>query len=106
VRTRILRTGQAIKSPLTQTLYHQTQSDLVRIGGFIHYKKQPDLPLAGTQVGIKGTAYLATSSEDGRFSLGGFAPGKYTLVVWPPEGKPQEFPITVPSSQGTYDIEI
>jgi hypothetical protein len=33
-------------------------------------------------------------------------PGDYTLVVWPEKGKPKEKKITVPASDGDYDLEI
>jgi hypothetical protein len=31
-------------------------------------------------------------------------PGKYTLIAWPPKGKPQQHEISVP--EGNYTIEL
>jgi hypothetical protein len=106
VRTRTLRTGQVDKSPRSGHHQPQAQNELVRIGGFVRQKDKSQAPVVGIQVGIKGTAFLAESDEAGQFSLGSVAPGKYTLVAWSTNGRPQEINITVPTKKGNYDIEI
>jgi hypothetical protein len=106
VRTRTLRTGQAATIPRTQSLEPATQNELVWIGGQARRKNKPDEPLAGLEIAVKGTGYLASSDESGHFALGGLSPGDYILVAWLPEGKPKEFEIRVPAPEGHYDIEL
>jgi len=107
VNTFTLRSGQASALPHAEGLVEQTQSDLVYIGGTVWDKAQAGAPQAGISVAIKGTGWLSTSDEQGRFTLGGLPAGRYTLVAWPPEGKPREKKINVPpAAAGEYDLEV
>lgn len=68
-----------------------------------------DEPVSGARVAFKGTGYIGTTDEDGRFRLGAILQGDYTLVVWPPAevgGEPQERPLTVPAPDGNYDLTL
>jgi hypothetical protein len=62
--------------------------------------------MTGIDVAIKGTGLFAKTDDQGRFALGSIPPGEYTLVVWPPKGKPGEKAVTVPAVDGNYDLEI
>lgn len=106
VRTRTLRTGQTAQPGRKPELQPETRNELVWIGGHARHKNKPDEPLSGLEIAVKGTGNLARSDQNGRFSLGGLAPGDYTLVAWLPQGKPVEFEISVPAPQGHYDIEM
>jgi len=33
-------------------------------------------------------------------------PGEYTLVIWPPKGKPVEKRVTLPTGAADYDVWI
>ena len=63
-------------------------------------------PISGVQVGIKDSHKVDITDEQGRFKLRGLYAGTYTLIVWPPDGEPQEHTITVPSEDGLYNIEL
>lgn len=84
------------------------------VGGTIRTTAQQDdentaVAVAGARVAFKGTGYIGTTNEEGRFRLGAILPGDYTLVVWPPEdigGEPQEQPLTVPAPDGNYDMTL
>jgi hypothetical protein len=78
----------------------------VTIGGTIWDKAENSIPLPGIQVAIKGTGFFTTSNEQGRFILGGLLEGEYILVAWPAGGRPLEKKITVPASEGSYDLVI
>jgi hypothetical protein len=87
------------------------QTLMVTFGGAIRDEETGD-PQPGLQVAIKGTGYITTTDADGRYVLGSLAPGEYTLVVWPEEGKPVEKAITLPAEDGDadslhpYDMEV
>ena len=63
------------------------------IGGHVIHNDQP---VPGVRVTVKGTGYADETNEEGRFRLGSFRHGDYTLVVWPEKGKSKEIKITVP----------
>ena len=63
-------------------------------------------PVSGVQVGIKDNPKVDITDERGRFKLRGLYSGTYTLIVWPPDGEPEERTITVPSEDGLYNIEL
>lgn len=106
VRTLTLRDGQTSTLPQHWRLVPETRADLVFIGGTVRDRTRDQAPLSDIQVAIKGTGLFATTDAQGRFVLGSMPPGEYTLVAWPPEGKPQERKISVPAADGDYDLEI
>lgn len=114
VRTLTLRSGQSNTLPRYQRLIDETRGELSFIGGTVRDKAQDGAPIAGIEVAIKGTGLFDTTDEQGRFTLGSLPRGEYTLVAWPPEGKPKEKRITVPAitedgkpaTDGNYDLEI
>ena len=108
VRTFTFRSGQSVTLPRHQRLIDETRSELTFIGGTVRDTARDSAPLAGIEVAVKGTGLFDRSDEQGRFRLGGLLPGEYTLVAWPPEGKPQEkkIEITVPVEDGDYDLEV
>jgi hypothetical protein len=68
-----------------------------------------DEPVRGARVAFKGTGYIGTTDEQGRFRLGAILRGEYTLVVWHPDSSdqpPQERPLTVPAPDGNYDMVL
>jgi hypothetical protein len=79
---------------------------LVYFGGSIKEKGNDKKPLPGIQVAVKGTGFVTTTDELGHYRLGGLMPGDYTLVVWPPKGKPFEKQVTLPAGEGDYDVSI
>lgn len=108
VRTLTLRTGQSITLPRRWRLVEETRAEMAFIGGTVRDRTQDGAPLAGIAVAIKGTGLFDTTDEQGRFTLGSMPPGEYTLVAWPPKGKPKEkkITITVPIEDSDYDIDI
>jgi hypothetical protein len=107
VRTLRLRSGQATRLPIYKDLDEGTAGfDRTYIAGTVRNAKRKDEPEPGLQVAIKGTGWMDTTDEQGRFSLGGMPQGDYTLVVWPSKGKPKERKISVPAADGDYDLEI
>jgi hypothetical protein len=108
VRTLTLRTGQSITLPRRWRLVEETRAEMAFIGGTVRDKAQDGVPQAGIAVAIKGTGLFDTTDEQGRFTLGSMPPGEYTLVAWPPKGKPKEkkITITVPVKDSDYDVEI
>lgn len=114
VRTLTLRSGQSNTLPRYRRLIEETRGELSFIGGTVRDKTQDGAPTAGIEVAIKGTGLFDTTDEQGRFTLGSLPRGEYTLVAWPPEGKPGEKRITVPVigddgkpvTDGDYDLEI
>jgi hypothetical protein len=106
VVTRTLRTGQSSSLPHSAQLSGQTREEMEFIGGKITGSNGDGSPLSGIEVAIKGTGLFAKTDPEGRFLLGSLPPGKYTLVVWPPKGKPKEKKINIPEKEGNYDIEI
>ncbi len=107
VRTLQLRAGQASKLPIYKELDEGSAGfDLTFIAGTVRNNKREDEPEPGLRVAIKGTGWVDTTDEQGRFSLGGMPQGDYTLVVWPPKGRPKEKEISVPAADGDYDVKI
>lgn len=101
VRTFTMRTGQAAWPQREQFDPPDSVSEMVYVGGTVAKGKTPE---AGIQVAVKGTGWTSTTDEDGRFTLGSFPPGDYTLIAWPVKGKPKEKKITVPAAD--YDISL
>ncbi len=105
VRTLIFRLGQPVGLP-QQTRLGELETEMAFIGGTVRSKGAGHAPLPGIDVAIKGTGLFDRSDEQGRFTLGSMPSGEYTLVAWPPEGKPSEKKIAVPAGDGNYDIEL
>ncbi len=101
-----LNTGQAHNLPrLTEINPEDTRNQIAFIGGTIRTKGGN--PQGGLTVALKGTGYTAETGSDGQYRLGGLVPGDYTLIVWPPQGKPKEKKIIVPhSKKGEFDLEV
>lgn len=78
------------------------------IGGTVRSGGDEQTPLAGLNVAIKGTGFFTTTDDEGRFVLGSIPSGDYTLVAWPPEGRPVESAITIPlpDREGSYDLVV
>ena len=114
VRTLTLRSGQSSGLPDHLGITEGTRGELSHIGGTVRDKAGGGAPMAGIEVAIKGTGLFDTSDEQGRFTLGGLPRGQYTLVAWPPKGKPSQKTVTVPTvdeagkpaTDGDYDLEI
>ena len=107
VRTLTLRAGQANNLPLSEELEgDEPDYEKAYIGGTIRSKTKDNEPQSGLEVAIKGRGWFDTTDTKGRFTLGSMPHGDYTLVVWPPKGKPKEKKISVPASEGDYDMEI
>jgi hypothetical protein len=103
VRTPIFHVGRAENQlPIhTQLEAEMGISSTAFIGGVV---RDGETPQAGIEVAVKGTGFMATTDEHGRFTLGTLPLGHYTLIAWPPKGKPKQQEITIP--QETYDIEL
>lgn len=101
VRSLTLRTGQSHTLPRPQQLIEETAVEAAFVGGTV---VKGDTPQAGIEVAIKGTGLFSATGSDGRFTLGTLPPGDYTLVAWPPQGKPKEKKVSVPADD--YDIEL
>ena len=107
VRTLTLRAGQTTTLPLYQQLDgDEPDYEKAYIGGTIRSKSKEKEPLSGLEVAIKGRGWFDTTDDQGRFTLGSMPYGEYTLVVWPPKGKPKEKKVNVPAPDGDYDLEI
>jgi len=107
VRSFTMQTGQSTSLPLLQEFDEGTAGfDLNYIGGIIRSKSGDGEPKTGLEVAIKGRGWFDVTDEDGRFRLGAMPPGSYTLVIWPEKGKPKEKKITVPATDGDYDLVI
>jgi hypothetical protein len=114
VRTLTVQTGQSKTLPRTRRLVEETRGELTIIGGIVRDKARQGGPLAGIEVAIRGTGLFDTTDDRGRFTLGSLPRGEYTLVAWPPEGRPREKRIAVPvlsldgdpATDGDYDLEI
>lgn len=104
VSTLLLRTGQTTALPRHQVLVAGTHTDLCFIGGIVRGKD--GAAISGIEVAIKGTGLFARTDDYGAFSLGSLAPGAYTLLAWPAEGKPKEKAIIVPSAGNEYDLTL
>ncbi len=107
VRTLTLRSGMAATLPRRKKLVAEVEpTEMTYIGGTVRSKSKDNAPVAGIQVAVKGTGYMDTTNTEGRFTLGTLRPGEYTLVAWPPEGKPREKKIVIPNKDGDYDLDI
>jgi len=107
VRTFTFRAGQAYTPNREQSLQEGGEGvGLVYFGGSIHEKGNDNKPLPGIQVAVKGTGFVDTTDKLGHYRLGGLAPGEYTLVIWPPKGKPVEKSVTLPAGEGDFDVWI
>jgi hypothetical protein len=107
VRTFTIRAGQTTTLPAVQNLNNgQADGPINYIGGTVRLKERNNEPQSGLEVAIKGRGWFDTTDEQGRFNLGAMPSGDYTLVVWPKSGKPKERKITVPTTEGDYDIEL
>ncbi len=107
VRTFTFNVGQSYTPQQEQSLQEGGEGEgLIYFGGSIREKGNSQKPLAGIQVAVKGTGFFTTSDAKGHYRLGGLPPGSYTLVVWPPEGKPIEQLVTLPAGESDYDVRI
>lgn len=107
VRTFTLRTGQSEQLPLHPDFkIDGISAESLFFGGTIRQKGGDRAPRPAVQVAIKGTGLFTITDKDGRFTLGGLPAGQYTLIAWPPEGRPVEKVITLPSNKGDYDLEF
>lgn len=108
VSTFTLRTGQSRAPSRRKVLVDRTDEMTTLIGGTVRQGKEP---AAGISVALKGTGYLATTDEEGRYvlGLGSLPPGDYALIAWPAKGKPVQREIHVPPKKAqddTYDIDL
>jgi len=106
VRTVTRRTGQAHELPRYRRLAAGTATEMLDLGGLVRQRAQGGAPYADIQVAIKGTGLFASTDAQGRYILGGLPPGEYTLVAWPPEGKPVERRVTLPGEAKDYEFEL
>jgi hypothetical protein len=105
VRTRFLRFGQAQRLPEERILApDERRVDLIVIGGVVRDAEQT--VQAGITVALKGTGFVTSTDEEGRFVLGSVPPGDYTLIAWPTEGKPREKAVSIPAGPDEYDMEV
>lgn len=105
VRTFTLRTGQSRTLPLQPVLDADgVAAEVSYIAGIVHAKNGD--PQVNIEVAVKGTGFLTTTDNEGRYILGGLPSGAYTLVAWPASGKPRQKQVTIPAASGDYDIEI
>jgi hypothetical protein len=72
----------------------------------VRHRSGDKQPYPGIQVAIKGSGLFSASDQNGRYVLGSIPPGDYTLVAWPPEGKPVEKEVSLPGGPGDYDFEL
>jgi hypothetical protein len=109
VRTLRLKLGQPARLPRSRRLASEEMHldmEMAFIGGTVRTSGPDKPPIPGIEVAIKGTGLFDKTDELGRFILGSLPVGEYTLVAWPVEGKPKEKKITVPASDGDYDLEL
>lgn len=95
VTTRELRVG---------AVGEEWRESFIQIAGTAHKKGDPLAPVAGVRVTVAGTALLAVTGEDGRYSFPGIPAGDHVIRYETGDGKSGEQPIAVPGS--TYDIEL
>ena len=95
VRTRELRFG-AIGEDWRETS--------LMVAGTAHKRGDPDVPIAGVQIVIEGTAMRVITGEDGRFVFPGVKAGERTLRFESAGGQKGERTVVVPSP--SYDIEL
>jgi hypothetical protein len=89
-----------------QTHLPPTVEEMVIIGGTLHSRVQPLQPLEGIEVAVKEGGKHATTDARGRFILGSFPPGEYTLLARAPDGKSRMKKISVPGKEGEYDLDL
>ena len=107
VRTYTMRVGEAAEPTWKQRLLEDGfDIELVTFSGTVYEKAKDGAPQTGIDVAIKGTGFLSTTDSDGHYELGGVEPGDYTIIVWPPKGKPKEKKISIPASPDDYDLII
>lgn len=108
IRTYTIRLGQAETLPRNQKIQEGSVPDeMIFLGGVVRLKTKDGAPQPGLQVAIKGTGWMDTTDEEGRFRFGSIPPGEYTLVAWPggkTPAKPVERKVTIPAEDGNYDI--
>jgi hypothetical protein len=63
-------------------------------------------PIAGASLQLVESGETATSSTDGYYRFSFVAPGVYTLRVQPTAGDSRDFPVTVPSLGGKYNLKL
>lgn len=104
IRSLTLRAGQAQGLPHAPHLAQgRIDVDSTTIGGAVQRNGQPQ---AGITVAVRDSGLRAMTDEQGRFTLGALPPGQYTLVAWPPEGKPKEKQVSIPGEGEKYDFEL
>ena len=107
VRSATIHVGQAYKPERLHSLQEGGEGlSLIYFGGSVKEKGNDKKPLPGIQVAVKGTGFVATTDELGHYRLGGLLPGDYTLVIWPPKGKPVEKKVTLPAGEEDYDVWV
>ena len=92
--------GQS-ENPRRQDMDRETAVATNIIGGMLLKGAQPQ---SGIDVALKGTGFMETTDENGRYRFLGVPAGSYTLLAWSGKGKPQEKKISVPA--GDYDVEL
>jgi hypothetical protein len=107
VSTYILRVGRT-EGPANLGRFTKEGFDieLITIGGTVYDKAKDGTPQPGIDVTIKGTGFASTTDSEGRFILGSFPAGEYTLVLQPPDGKSKEKKVTVPAAADEYDLTL
>ncbi len=100
VHSLTMRLGQAENSR-RQEMDGETAVTTNIIGGTLLKGAQPQ---SGIDVALKGTGFMVTTDENGRYRFLGVPTGDYTLLAWTGRSKPQEKKITVPA--GDYDVEL
>ena len=100
VQSLTMRLGQS-ENPRRQEMDRETAVATNIIGGTLLKGAQPQ---SGIDVALKGTGFMETTDENGRYRFHGVPAGSYTLLAWSGKGKPQEKKISVPA--GDYDVEL
>lgn len=95
VTTRELRFGELDKPASDRT---------IQIAGIARRKGDAATTLAGVRVSLEGTAFVAITSDDGRFAFPGVLPGDHVVRFEGQDGKQGQKSISVPGD--TYDIEL
>jgi hypothetical protein len=106
VRSLVLRSGQAAAAPSQGIDAQAGSGERVWIGGRVYSRSEGKPGMPGVRVTVRGTSLGTETDELGQFRLGSLARGDYTLIGWPTKGKPIEKKVTVPTSQGGYDLEM